>query len=218
MGEPDMVSFNAVLLPFLPPNRASLRSVPYRSMSHRPAPAAPPPPPGHRHAPRLRDITVEDVKNDPALRDALRKLRAKHLEQTGFYVPQMKEYYANSNKPYAHLREAPQLLPRRDADAIRTSITPTQISRDGKLRESLITLRARTNYLNWRAAKQQAANQREIDAKRFSLVGTVPAWRKVPNAGRAPAGKAYIASLGNGWIGPPQVMESYRRPRGPANI
>lgn len=78
----------------------------------------------------LHKITIQDVQQDPALRQALRMLRAA-------------SHSAHSSEQQHH---APRIFQREDFQRVR-ALTPTEVSRDPALKAGLQSLRARTAHL-----------------------------------------------------------------------
>lgn len=141
-----------------------------------------------------RDLTVEDLKNDPALRTALRSLRDTMTAAAG--------------QRDGRAATAP-IVTQNDLGAVR-SITGKMVARDMALRTELRTLKYRATDM-----------KTERDSHKFSALGEVPRLpipvHGPPRGWHPAAGKQTIASIGPGWIGPHRLMESYRRPTGPGN-
>ena len=151
----------------------------------------------------FKHLTVADLKTDPALTAALRSLHA--AVHSG--RPQTAHVDMFSLRPST---SSARVLTRPDIAEIR-SVTPAAVSRDPVLKSSLQILRARTDRLGTARS-----------AARFSAVGEASRVAREIRALGLPytphAGLDTIASAGPGWIGPHRVMESHRRPRGPANV
>ena len=152
----------------------------------RTAPTVPPPPTIQQALRACRGLTVSDLKQDPNLLDALRRLRA---ATTGV-------------DDVGRAKSASALIIKTtDINAIRGGLTANFVVRDPEMRQQLRYLRSRTQHL--KLAR---------DARKLSAVGELG--RHLPGPPHA-AGKPIVASIGNGWVGPHRSMESYRRLTGP---
>ena len=138
----------------------------------------------------FKDLTVEDLRADPHLAKALRRLRSEMVAQGA----------ASSAAPVQQRRMG-SVITHADIQGIRSGLTPKLVANDATLRRQLAHL------------KQRATTLKTItDSHKFSAIGELG--RLPPGAPRA-AGLQTIASIGPGWVGPHRLMESNRRPTGP---
>ena len=153
----------------------------------------PPPPTIHESLRSCKGVTVEELKSNPLLCTALRRLRASTttaaLDGRATTAP-------------------PLIVSSATFGDIRSTLKAKHVIKDEALRLSLKALKDRTTAI-----------KTERDAHRFSAVGEIP--RPPPPVCGPPrgyhpaAGKQTVATIGPGWLGPHRMMESFRRPTGP---
>ena len=151
----------------------------------------------------FKNLTVYDLKRDPHLRNALRSLRA--TMQSAPSPPQRPATVDLGALRGGGSRQPPrEVLTRSHLAGIKHQLKRRYVARDEDLTEALKALQHRVEHLS---LHRRAAS--------FSAVGEKGGQELLAIRG-GPAGKQYIASIGPGWVGPHRVMESFRRPTGPA--
>ena len=138
----------------------------------------------------FKNVTVDELRADPHLAKALRRLRSEMAAQ-GAVLSAAPEQQ----------RRMGTLITHADIEGIRSELTPRLVANDAELRKQLTHLKQRATALKTMS-----------DSHKFSAIGELG---RFPPGPPLAAGLQTIASIGPGWVGPHRLMESYRRPTGP---